>query len=117
MLNVFRSKPKYVTVKRSEVEQRRSCQIILTGVITVPRCCTTKSWKRKCLSAAAGIISPFASQRLNMIADEGSFAPSPFTQTPNFPGYPEKIQAAQQLTGPTMRCLSVRPKSLIPRLS
>ena len=104
MLNVFRSKPKYVTVKRSEVEQRKELPDNLwTRCDHCSQMLYNKELEKEMFVCRCGHhFRLSASQRLNMIADEGSFAPfAPlYAADPlNFPGYPEKIQAAQQLTG------------------
>ena len=105
MLNVFRSKPKYATVKADQIEETKQYPDNLWT-----RClgCTVMIYKKELekdgfVCAKCGYhFRLTAQQRVEMIVDEGSFQPfTPlFSEDPlSFPGYMEKISQAQEKTG------------------
>ncbi len=103
MLNVFRSKPKYVTVKRSEPEHRKEVPDNLwTRCDHCSQMLYNKELEKEMYVCRCGHHFRISAwQRLNMTADEGSFKPFPplYSADPlGFPGYPEKIRSAQELT-------------------
>jgi len=104
MLNVFRSKPKYMSVRREEPEPRKELPDNLwTRCEQCGQMRYTKELEKEQFVCRCGHhFRLSAVQRLSITADEGSFAPfTPlFAADPlNFPGYPEKLQAAREATG------------------
>ncbi|NLM25213.1 MAG: acetyl-CoA carboxylase carboxyltransferase subunit beta [Firmicutes bacterium] len=113
MLRVFRSKPKYATVRSTipasqfDDEQTAVKKEIPDNLWIRCENCASVLYSKEC-SKAKGICSKCgyhfrisALERLNIIADENSFKPFPPLVAVNpldFPGYEEKITNAQQTT-------------------
>ncbi|MGI6148464.1 MAG: acetyl-CoA carboxylase carboxyltransferase subunit beta [Firmicutes bacterium] len=103
MLNVFRSKPKYMTVKRQEPERRPEVPDNLwTRCDHCSQMLYNKELEKQMFVCRCGHhFRLSAYQRLGMIADEDSFVPfAPlYAADPlSFPGYSDKIRKAQELT-------------------
>lgn len=104
MLNVFRSRPKYAKVQRTDGEQRREFPDNLwTRCDRCGQMLYNKELEKAMHVCACGHhFRLSAYQRLSMVADEGSFIPfAPvYSVDPlGFPGYGEKLVKAQELTG------------------
>jgi len=104
MLNVFRSKPKYVTVKSRETEQRKEFPDNLwTRCDHCAQMIYNKELEKEMHVCRCGHhFRLSAMQRLNMIADAESLVPfeALYSLDPlSFPGYGERIAKAQEATG------------------
>lgn len=105
MLNVFKNKPKYMTVKQHETAERKDFP---DGLWTRCDCCgkmiyTKELEKDRYLCTGCGHhFRLCANQRLAMLLEGQPFEPlvSLVAKNPlGFPGYPEKIKQAQEQTG------------------
>lgn len=105
MLNVFRSKPKYATVKPHETTKKNDFPDNLwTRCDGCGKMIYNKELEKDAfLCASCGHhFRLCASQRLAKLVEEQEFEPFPILVAQNpldFPGYPEKIKQAQEQTG------------------
>lgn len=105
MLNVFRSKPKYATVKPQEIPEKKDFPDNLwTRCDSCGKMIYSKELEKDgflCIHCGHHF-RLCASQRLSQLVEGQSFeafAPLIAQDPLNFPGYPEKIKQAQEQTG------------------
>lgn len=105
MLNVFRSKPKYMTVKQQGAPEKKDFPDNLwTRCDSCGKMIYTKELEKEgfLCTACGHHFRLGATQRLDMLIHGQAFEPLPPLEADNplgFPGYAEKIKQAQEQTG------------------